>query len=121
MVSKACDSQESSGSSAALIPPWAAFEWERTGWTLEMIPTDEPSSAAARAARCPARPAPMTRTSCWGIRGGANDSMRTPSPASAGVPGLPGGRGRLGAARGLVHGYAVPAAVLGLVHRAVGL
>src|SRR4051794_5275196 len=69
MVSKACDSQESSGASAALIPPWAAFECERTGWTLEMIPTDTPASAAARAARWPARPAPMTRTSCWGMRG----------------------------------------------------
>src|SRR5919204_6503734 len=67
MVSKACDSQESPGSSAALIPPWAAFECERTGWTLEMMPTEAPSSAAARAARWPARPAPMTRTSCWGI------------------------------------------------------
>ena len=28
------------------MPPWAAFECERTGWTLEMIPTDAPSSAA---------------------------------------------------------------------------
>ena len=53
------------------MPPWAAFECERTGWTLEMIPTDAPSSAAARAARWPARPAPMTRTSCWGIFGEA--------------------------------------------------
>ena len=36
-MSNACDSHESSGSSAAFIPPWAAFEWDRTGWTLEMI------------------------------------------------------------------------------------
>src|ERR687888_445551 len=50
------------------MPPWAAFECERTGWTLETIPTETPSSAAASAARCPARPAPMTRTSCVGIR-----------------------------------------------------
>ncbi len=49
--------------SAALIPPCAALEWERTGWTLLMIPTDTPCSAAARAARWPARPAPITRTS----------------------------------------------------------
>ena len=28
--------------SAALIPPWAALECERTGWTLETIPTDTP-------------------------------------------------------------------------------
>src|SRR4051794_16011959 len=45
------------------MPPWAALEWERTGWTLLMIPTDTPSSAAARAARWPASPAPITRTS----------------------------------------------------------
>src|ERR1700742_931878 len=49
------------------MPPWAALECERTGWTLLMMPTDAPASAAARAARCPARPAPMTRTSCSGI------------------------------------------------------
>ena len=30
------------------------------------IATDAPFSAAARAARCPARPAPMIRTSCEG-------------------------------------------------------
>ena len=51
---------------AALIPPWAALECERTGWTLLTMPTDTPSSAAARAALCPARPAPITRTSCVG-------------------------------------------------------
>ena len=50
-MSKACDSQESSGLRAALIPPWAAFECERTGWTLLMIPTETPSWAAASAAR----------------------------------------------------------------------
>src|SRR3954470_3520236 len=48
------------------IPPWAALEWERTGWTLLMIPTDTPSSAAARAALWPASPAPITRTSWVG-------------------------------------------------------
>src|SRR3954453_10802476 len=48
------------------MPPWAAFEWERTGWTFERIPTDTPCSAAASAARCPASPAPMTSTSCSG-------------------------------------------------------
>src|SRR3954467_10758990 len=45
------------------MPPWAALECERTGWTLDRIPTDTPSSAAARAARWPARPAPITSTS----------------------------------------------------------
>src|SRR5689334_10832618 len=52
---------------AALIPPAAATECERTGWTLEMIPTVAPASAAAVAARWPARPAPMIRTSCAGM------------------------------------------------------
>ena len=50
-MSKACDSQESSGFSAALMPPAAALECERTGWTLLMIATVAPARAAARAAR----------------------------------------------------------------------
>src|SRR3954469_16682549 len=49
------------------MPPCAAFECERTGWTLARMPTDTPSSAAASAARCPARPAPITSTSWEGI------------------------------------------------------
>src|SRR3954447_24946167 len=52
---------------AALMPPAAATECERTGWTLLMIATDAPASAAARAARWPARPAPRMRTSCAGM------------------------------------------------------
>src|SRR3954471_8963867 len=52
---------------AALMPPAAATECERTGWTLLRIATDAPSSAAAWAARWPARPAPMMRTSCAGM------------------------------------------------------
>src|SRR5271167_3457479 len=52
---------------AALIPPAAATECERTGWTLLMIATLAPSSAAASAARWPARPAPMIKTSCAGM------------------------------------------------------
>ena len=43
-MSKACDSQVSSGLRAALIPPCAALECERTGWTFERIPTDAPAS-----------------------------------------------------------------------------
>ena len=66
-VSNACDSHESSGLSAALIPPAAALECERTGWTLLMIATVAPALAAARAARCPASPAPMMRTSWDGM------------------------------------------------------
>src|SRR2546421_6683885 len=50
------------------MPPWAAFEWDRTGWTLDRIPTAAPASAAARAARWPARPAPITSTSWSGMR-----------------------------------------------------
>src|SRR3954447_24199516 len=49
------------------MPPAAATECERTGWTLLMIATVAPASAAARAARCPARPAPMISTSWEGI------------------------------------------------------
>ena len=41
-MSKACDSHESSGLSAALMPPAAALECERTGWTLDMIATVAP-------------------------------------------------------------------------------
>ena len=66
-VSKACERQSSAGLIAALMPPAAATECERTGWTLLMIATDAPASAAARAARWPARPAPMMRTSCAGM------------------------------------------------------
>ena len=42
-MSNACDSQESSGFSAALMPPAAALECERTGWTLR----DDPHGCAA--------------------------------------------------------------------------
>ncbi len=49
-MSKAWDSQSSAGLSAALMPPAAAIECERTGWTLLMIATETPCSAAARAA-----------------------------------------------------------------------
>src|SRR3954470_22195880 len=48
------------------MPPWAALECERTGWTFDRIPTEAPCSAAASAARCPASPAPITSTSVWG-------------------------------------------------------
>ncbi len=48
------------------MPPAAATECERTGWTLEMMATVAPVWAAARAARWPASPAPMISTSCEG-------------------------------------------------------
>src|SRR5436190_21295456 len=76
------------------MPPCAAFECERTGWTLERMPTDAPSAAAARAARWPARPAPMTSTSCSG--------MRRPGVYSD------GGRGRLERPAHLVERDAAP-------------
>src|ERR1039458_5187699 len=66
-VSYACERQSSSTLIAALIPPAAATECERTGWTLLMIPTLAPFWAAASAARWPARPAPMIKTSCAGM------------------------------------------------------
>src|SRR3954462_12696783 len=66
-VSYAWLRQSSFGLIAALMPPAAATECERTGWTLLRIATVAPASAAARAARWPARPGPMIRTSCWGI------------------------------------------------------
>src|SRR3954454_2839762 len=49
------------------MPPAAALECERTGWTLLMIATVAPERAAASAARWPARPAPMINTSCEGM------------------------------------------------------
>ena len=50
-MSNACDSHESSGFSAALMPPAAALECDRTGWTLLMIATVAPERAASSAAR----------------------------------------------------------------------
>jgi len=65
-VSNACFSGESSAAlpSAALIPPSAAPEWLRVGWSFEMTPTSAPASCASMAARMPAQPAPTTSTSC---------------------------------------------------------
>src|SRR4051812_37090129 len=47
------------------MPPSAAPEWLRVGWSFEIIATSAPASCAAIAARMPAQPAPTTRTS-WG-------------------------------------------------------
>ena len=65
-VSNACVSGESSPAfpSAALMPPSAAPEWLRVGWSFEMTATSAPASNASIAARMPAQPAPMTTTSC---------------------------------------------------------
>src|SRR4051812_27711158 len=77
------------------MPPAAALECERTGWTLDMIATVAPAWAAASAARWPARPAPMIRTSCDGM---ARESIQSRSPGVA-APGCrpfaaPAGRPR---------------------------
>ena len=65
-VSYACERQSSATLIAALIPPAAATECERTGCTLLRIATLAPSCAAASAARWPARPAPMIKyVVCW--------------------------------------------------------
>jgi hypothetical protein len=45
------------------MPPWAATEWLRTGWTLEMTATSR-SGGDASAALIPARPAPTMTMSC---------------------------------------------------------
>src|SRR5262245_20071750 len=47
------------------MPPSAAPEWLRTGWIVEMSATSAPASCASIAARMPAQPAPITRTSCF--------------------------------------------------------
>src|SRR5665811_2547756 len=62
------------------MPPAAATEWERTGWTLLTIATLAPACAAASAARWPARPAPIIRTSCDGI--GRDSITRRYDPAA---------------------------------------
>src|SRR5829696_1643624 len=46
------------------MPPSAAPEWLRVGWSLETIATSAPASWASMAARMPAQPAPITSTSC---------------------------------------------------------
>src|SRR5579862_3812449 len=45
------------------MPPSAAPEWLRVGWSFEMTATLAPASCASMAARIPAQPAPTTRTS----------------------------------------------------------
>src|SRR5215207_10616979 len=68
------------------MPPAAAFECERTGWTLDMMATVAPASAAARAARWPASPAPMIRTSCAGMVGDLIEMGRAYCPLCMDAP-----------------------------------
>src|SRR3712207_3163609 len=58
------------------MPPSAAPEWLRVGWSFEIIATSAPASCAAIAARIPAQPAPTTRTSCFAST--AKDPTETP-------------------------------------------
>ena len=46
------------------MPPSAAPEWLRVGWSFETMATSAPASNASIAARMPAQPAPTTSTSC---------------------------------------------------------
>ena len=48
-----------------ILPPSAAPEWLRVGWSFEITATSAPASKASIAARIPARPAPTTTTSCF--------------------------------------------------------
>src|SRR3954452_12315702 len=64
------------------MPPSAAPEWLRVGWSFEMTPTFAPASYAAIAARMPAQPAPTTRTSCVASIGGEAIG-KSGGPASA--------------------------------------
>src|SRR4030095_5963899 len=67
MVSRKWTCQLSSGHTlpmAAAMPPWARTWWRLPSSDLHTRPTDAPWAAASMAARRPAPPAPMTRTSC---------------------------------------------------------
>src|SRR5262249_24353768 len=73
---------------AALIPPSAAPEWLRVGWSLEIIATSAPASKAAMAARMPAQPAATTRTSSSPITSSdATGSARVTAVQSGAGPG----------------------------------
>src|SRR4051794_38944330 len=75
------------------MPPSAAPEWLRVGWSLEIIATSAPASCAAMAARMPAQPAPTTRTSCSPITS-SDGTATADGEASDPRPGL--GEARLG-------------------------
>ena len=67
IVSAKCVSQLSRSStlpSAAAIPPSAMTVWALPSSDLQTRPTEAPAAEASTAARSPAPPAPITRTSC---------------------------------------------------------
>ena len=58
------ESRSSVVASAAAIPPSAITVWALPSNDLQTRPTERPAADASMAARRPAPPAPMTRTSC---------------------------------------------------------
>src|SRR5512144_2856975 len=80
------------------MPPSAAPEWLRVGWSFEITATSAPASCASIAARMPAQPAPTTRTSCFAITCG--DATESGAPAARlDLPGAAAQHGHLGAVR----------------------
>ena len=77
------------------MPPSAAPEWLRVGWSFETTATSAPASNASIAARMPAQPAPITRTSCAAST--RRDASGTHPPPARRVAGQQRpGRGDLG-------------------------
>src|SRR3954454_8271862 len=76
------------------MPPSAAPECERVGWSFEMIATSAPASCAAMAARIPAQPPPITSTSCSPITSddASESGMPTASVLNRGAGGRDVGR-----------------------------
>src|SRR5262245_64637071 len=64
------------------MPPSAAPEWLRVGWSLEIIATSAPASCASMAARMPAQPAPITSTSWVASMRFGRYTMAAPSGAA---------------------------------------
>src|SRR4051794_36003106 len=75
------------------MPPSAAPEWLRVGCSFETIATSAPASWAAIAARIPAQPAPITRTSCFPSTERASYRNSRGSAVGPGVSAAGGGRG----------------------------
>ena len=86
-MSKACSSGLSSEAfpSAALIPPSAAPEWLRVGWSFETSATSAPASNASIAARMPAQPAPIDEYVVGSPPSGA-DAIGSPAAARRRAP-----------------------------------
>src|SRR3712207_6299773 len=70
------------------MPPSAAPEWLRVGWSLETTATSAPASNASIAPRMPAQPAPTTSTSC--LASTAEDATEWRSPCASSQNGRAG-------------------------------